>query len=225
MRTAWYLLLKDLRLEGRGKDILSTTLFFASLTVLIMGFAFGPDSGNLQRAAAGVLWVTLSFASLLAAGRAFGSEQDNGALEALLSYPVAHEWLYLGKAAANIVLMLLLALVAVLLVGLLFGVSYASYSLLALTVFLGIIGLCLINTFYAAITINLRAKEALLPVLSFPIVIPIVIGAVKSTLLLTSSSSDALNLDDYWAWTRLLIGFDLLSLLVATFAFPYALEN
>lgn len=214
-------LLKDLRLEGRSKDILSTTLFFAGLVVLIMGFAFGPDTGQMRDAAPGVLWCALAFASVLAAGRAWSGEQESGALESLLLYPAAHEWLYLGKAAANALLMLVLGVVTAALTSIFFDVQFASLGLMALTLTLGVLGLSLVSTFYAAITVNLRAKEALLPVLSFPIIIPVMIGAVKSTVLL----SGAMNLDDYWAWTRLLLGFDVVTLLVATFIFPYAVES
>lgn len=221
MKAAWTVLLKDLRLEGRSKDVLSTTLFFSGLVVLIMGFAFGPDTDRLRTAAAGVLWCALAFASVLASGRAWAGEQESGALESLLLYPVPHEWLYLGKAAANAGLMLVLGGVTAALTSIFFDVGYANLGLLALTVTLGVLGLSLVTTFYAAITVNLRAKEALLPVLSFPIIIPVMIGAVKSTVLLTGD----LNLDDYWAWTRLLLGFDLVTLLVATFAFPHAVES
>lgn len=223
MKWAWHILLKDLRLEGRSKDVLSTTLFFAGLVVLIMGFAFGPDTGRLKMAAPGVLWCALALASILAAGRAFASEQENGALDSLLSYPVAHEWIYLGKMAANMLLMLILGAVTALLTSLFMNVQYVNLFLLLLTLCLGVIGLSLITTFYAAITVNLRAKEALLPVLAFPILIPVMIGAVKSTVLLTSGGT--LDLAEYWSWTRLLIGFDIVSFLVATFMFPYALEN
>lgn len=225
MKAALSVFFKDLRLEGRSKDILSTTLFFAALVVLIMGFAFGPDTGKLKDAAGGVLWVALAFASLLAAGRAFASETENGALESLLTYPVAHEWLYVGKVAANIVLMLVLGAVTVMLTSVFFDVQFASVPLLSLTLVLGIVGLSLVMTFYSAITVNLRAKEALLPVLSFPIIIPVMIGAVKSTVILAGGDLASANMGDYWAWTRLLVGFDVVTLLVATFLFPYALEN
>lgn len=221
MRAALTVFLKDLRLEGRSKDVLSTTLFFSGLVVLIMGFAFGPDTGKMRDAAAGVLWCALALASVLASGRAWASEQESGALESLLLYPAAHEWLYLGKAAANALLMLLLGAVTAVLTALFFDIHFADLGLLALTLTLGVLGLSLVSTFYAAITVNLRAKEALLPVLSFPIIIPVMIGAVKSTALLTGG----MNLDDYWAWTRLLFGFDVVTLLVATFAFPHAVES
>lgn len=221
MRAALSVFLKDLRLEGRSKDVLSTTLFFAGLVVLIMGFAFGPDTAKMRDAAAGVLWCALAFASVLAANRAWAGEQESGALESLLLYPVAHEWLYLGKAAANALLMLVLGVVTAALTAIFFDVHFASLGLLALTLALGVLGLSLVTTFYSAITVNLRAKEALLPVLSFPIIIPVMIGAVKSTVLL----SGGFNPDDYWAWTRLLLGFDVVTLLVATFAFPHAVES
>ena len=138
MRAALSVFLKDLRLEGRSKDVLSTTLFFAGLVVLIMGFAFGPDTAKMRDAAAGVLWCALAFASVLAANRAWAGEQESGALESLLLYPVAHEWLYLGKAAANALLMLVLGAVTAALTAIFFDVHFASLGLLALTLALPI---------------------------------------------------------------------------------------
>lgn len=221
MREALLIALKDLRLEGRSKDILTTTAFFSALVVLIMGFALGPDTGKLKESAPGVLWAAIAFASVLAAQRAFGSEQESGALESLLMYPTTHEWVFVGKLLANYVLMLLLAGITVLTTSIIYNLSYASIGLLVLTLMLGVLGFSIISVFYAAITVNLRAKEALLPVLMFPITIPVVIGAVAATKILTQNGS----LEDLSSWLQLLAAFDVVSLIVAAVAFPHALEN
>ncbi|GEM48842.1 heme exporter protein CcmB [Deinococcus cellulosilyticus] len=221
MREALLIALKDLRLEGRSKDILTTTVFFSALVVLIMGFALGPDTERLKDAAPGVLWTALAFASVLAAQRAFGSEQESGALESLLLYPNGHEWVFVGKLIANYLLMLLLGAVTLVTTSLIYNLSYTHLGYLVLVLLLGVLGFSIISVFYAAITVNLRAKEALLPVLMFPICIPVVIGAVSATKILAQNGLTS----DLYGWLQLLAGFDLVSLLVAALAFPHALEN
>ncbi len=222
----WHVILtiasKDWRIEGRARDVLTATIFFAGLVVMILAFAFGPETTRLREAAPGVLWVAIAFASILAASRAFASEAEDGALEALLLYPVPHELIYLGKLLSNIGLMLMLALLVVPLTVLLYDVKVgANLPLLLLTVFLGVIGFSIISTFQSSLTVNLRARESLLPVLIFPLVVPVVIGAVKATTLIVTNGSG----NEIWGWLRLLIGFNVVYLTVCTLVFPFAVES
>jgi heme exporter protein B len=169
-----------------------------------------------------VLWVAIAFASILAASRAFASEAEDGALEALLLYPVPHEFIYLGKLLSNIGLMLMLALLVVPLTVVLYDVKVGeNLPLLFLTVFLGVIGFSIISTFQSSLTVNLRARESLLPVLIFPLVVPVVIGAVKATTLIVTNGSGV----EIWGWIRLLIGFNVVYVTVCTLVFPFAVES
>ncbi|MBB6098182.1 heme exporter protein B [Deinobacterium chartae] len=216
------LALKDLRAELRSRDVLGATVFFAGLVILILGFALGPDQGRLQAAAPGILWTAVAFASVLAAGRAFAVEQESGALESLTLYPVPHELLYLGKLAAHFVLLLVLAAVVTPLSLIIYDLSPGSrWPLLLLTVFLGVLGFAAVSCFYAAITVNLRAREALLPVLMFPVMVPVVLATVKSTALIVSGGLDS----EITSWLGLLLVFDAVTLVVASLTFPYALEH
>jgi heme exporter protein B len=222
----WHVILtiaaKDWRIEGRARDVLTATIFFAGLVVMILAFAFGPETTRLREAAPGVLWVAIAFASILAASRAFASEAEDGALEALLLYPVPHELIYLGKLLSNIGLMLMLALLVVPLTILLYDVQVGeNLGLLLLTVFLGVIGFSIISTFQSSLTVNLRARESLLPVLIFPLVVPVVIGAVKATTLIVTGGSGV----EIWGWLRLLIGFNVVYVTVCTLVFPFAVES
>ncbi len=222
----WHVILtiaaKDWRIEGRARDVLTATIFFAGLVVMILAFAFGPETIRLRQAAPGVLWVAIAFASILAASRAFASEAEDGALEALLLYPVPHELIYLGKLLSNIGLMLMLALLVVPLTVLLYDVKVGeNLPLLLLTVFLGVIGFSIISTFQSSLTVNLRARESLLPVLIFPLVVPVVIGAVKATTLIVTNGSGI----EIWGWLRLLIGFNVVYVTVCTLVFPFAVES
>ena len=212
---------KDWRIEGRARDVLTATVFFAGLVVMILAFAFGPETTRLREAAPGVLWVAIAFSSILAASRAFASEAEDGALEALLLYPVPHELIYLGKLLSNVGLMLMLALLVTPLTVLLYAVNVGSAAMLALTVFLGVIGFSIIATFQSSLTVNLRARESLLPVLIFPLVVPVVIGAVKATTLIVTNGSGI----EIWGWLRLLIGFNIVYVTVCTLVFPFAVES
>jgi heme exporter protein B len=222
----WHVILtiaaKDWRIEGRARDVLTATVFFAGLVVMILAFAFGPETTRLREAAPGVLWVAIAFASILAASRAFASEAEDGALEALLLYPVPHELIYLGKLLSNVGLMLMLATLVTPLTVLLYGVNVGNnLGMLALTVFLGVIGFSIISTFQSSLTVNLRARESLLPVLIFPLVVPVVIGAVKATTLIVTNGSGV----EIGGWLRLLIGFNIVYVTVCTLVFPFAVES
>ena len=223
--SSWQIILtiaaKDWRVEGRARDVLAATLFFAVLVVTILAFAFGPEPAKLREAAPGILWVAIAFASILAASRAYAAESEDGALEALLLYPVAHELIYLGKLLGNLGLMLILSAVIAPLTITLYGVSLAGRELpFALTVLLGVMGFSIVSSFQSALTINLRSRESLLPVLIFPIIVPVVIASVKATVGLMTLDQAV----DVWGWIRLLAGFNVVYLVVCTLAFPYAVE-
>ena len=218
----WTIALKDWRIEGRARDVLMATLFFAGMVVMILAFAFGPESSKLRAAAPGILWVAVAFASILAASRAFGSESEDGALEALLLYPVPHEAIYLGKLLGNLGLMLLMSLILVPATLVLYGVSVQGRWLeFVLTVLLGVIGFSVISTFQSALTVGLRARESLMPLLIFPIVVPVVLGTVKATVGIVTLDPSI----DVGEWLKLLLAFDLIYLVTCTLAFPYAVET
>ncbi len=220
--TIWTVALKDWRLEWRSRDSLTATVFFAGLVLLILGFALGPSRQRLQQAAPGILWTALAFSSVLAAQRSFGSEQEAGALEALTLYPVAHEWIYLGKLLGNYGQLLVLGALLTPLCDLLFGLPAGPrWPELLLTLLLGLLGLSVIGCFYAAVTTQLRAREALLPVLIFPVVVPVILASVKATCLLTTGGLGS----EVRSWLGLLVVFDLIYLVCATLIFPYALEG
>ena len=221
-RAVWTIAIKDWRIEGRARDVLMATLFFAGMVVMILAFAFGPESSKLRAAAPGILWVAIAFASILAASRAYGSEAEDGALEALLLYPVPHEAIYLGKLLGNLGSMLLLTIILVPVTLLLYGVTLRGQWLeFVLTVTLGVIGFSIVATFQSALTVGLRARESLLPLLIFPIVVPVVLASVKATVGIVTLDPSI----DVSGWLRLLLAFDVIYLVTCTLAFPYAVEG
>ncbi len=229
MRNALTLALKDAQLAGRTRDTLLSTAFFAGLMLMVLGIGLGSglgaEAGNLRPAAAGAVWSALALAAAVAAGRAFAAEQEAGALETLTLYPGPHGGLYLGKLLGTVAQMLLLSVLIVPLGLLFFGALGAGMAVpwpaLTLTVLLGVLGLCASSTFYAAITVNLRAREALLPALAFPVLIPVVLGSVQATRLLLGGGWSP----EVGAWLTFLAVFDLSVIVISTLLFPFVLEN
>lgn len=230
LQSALSVALKDLRVAGRTRDTLLATAFFAGLVLLVLGLALGGDTaartpGQTAGVAAGAVWTALALAAAVGAGRAFAQEQEAGALEQLLLYPGPHGALYLGKLL-GVLGPLLLITVFTLPAGLiLFGAAGAGRAVpwvgLVLPTVLGVLGFAAGTTFYGAITVNLRAREALLPALAFPILVPVVIASVKATtLLLTGGWSPEVT-----TWVTFLATFDLGTVILATLLFGYAVEG
>jgi len=213
---------KDALAELRGRHAMTSTLFFAGLVLVLFGFALGPDAKRLAQAAPGLLWLALVFAGVLAVSRLHLLEADDGALEQLALYPVPRRAIYLGKLLAGAGLMLLLGVVLSALVGILFGVDVlAAAPALALTVLLGAVGFAAIGTFYAALTVRLRSREVLLPLLLLPVVAPLLLAAVKAT-------TAALGADPFGelaVWLQLLAAFDVVMVVVAGGTYGHLLEE
>ena len=229
MNSALILALKDLRVAGRTRDTLMSTAFFAALVLLVLGLALGGNEGRTPpqtaAVAAGAVWTALALAAAVGAQRAFAQEQEAGAMEQLTLYPGPHGALYLGKLLGVLGPLVLVA-AGVLPLGLiLFGAAGAGRPVpwlwLAVTTLLGVLGFAAGSTFYGSITVNLRAREALLPALAFPILVPVVIASVRATTLLLQGGWSG----DVATWLGFLLAFDVGTVLLATLLFPFALEN
>ena len=212
---------KDLLLELRSREVVVATLFFSGLVLVILAFALGPDETALRNAAAGTLWTALAFAGTISASQSYQSELDEGAVEQLLLYPVPRATIFLGKLLANWLFMLVLSALLLPLSAAIFGASMSHLPWLLLTVALGTFGFSLIATFYAALTANLRARESLLPVLVFPIIVPVILASVRasSEVMLLGNPAESRS------WVQLLAGFDLVYLVVCTAIFPFVVEE
>jgi heme exporter protein B len=213
---------KDATAELRGRQAIVSTLFFAAVVLLLFGFALGPDAARLAAAAPGLLWLAVVFAGILAVGRLHLLETDDGALEQLARYPVSRRAIYAGKALAGFALMLILGLVVLAAVGILFAVDVLSaLPALVATVVLGAVGVAAVGTFYAGVTVRLRAREVMLPLLMLPVLAPLLLGAVKAT-------TAALGGDPFGelgAWLQLLVAFDLVMIVAGAATYGYLLEE
>lgn len=213
---------KDLTLERRTKANFNAVVFLAALMLLLFGFALGPDVEALRAAAAGILWLTILFAGSLAFNRAYQSELEDGALETLLLYPGSRRSIFVGKLVGNLVFV---ALVEVLLVpasAVLYNLPLAS-SLggLALALGLGTFGFVTLGTFYAAMASRLRAREVLLPLLLFPMLVPLLVGAVEVTDAFLSADPFASTGN----WLVMMAAYDVVFFLAALAAFEYVIDD
>ncbi len=182
---AWALVQKDLLIESRTKQSFNAMVFFAGLVLFIFSFAIGPDTDLLRRIAGGLLWIGITFTGMLSLSRTYQSEEAAGGLEALRQYPGDLRAIYLGKLATNIILLLLVEVILFPAASILFQIEmWANAVDLALVALLGTLGFSLIGTFYAALTVHIRAREVMLPLLVFPVLVPIILGAVKATTLI-----------------------------------------
>jgi len=221
-RVALAIARKDALSELRGRHATVSTLFFAAIVLLLFGFALGPDSARLAAAAPGLLWLAVVFAGLLAVSRLHLLETDDGALEQLALYPVSRRAIYAGKALGGLAVMLLLGVLVLGAVGILFAVDIgAAWPALLLTVILGALGVAAVGTFYAGITVRLRAREVMLPLLMLPVLAPLLLAAVKATA--AALAGDPLG--ELGAWLQLLVAFDVLMLVACLATYGYLLED
>ncbi|HEV8054757.1 MAG TPA: heme exporter protein CcmB [Candidatus Limnocylindrales bacterium] len=213
---------KDALAELRGRQATVSTLFFAAVVLLLFGFALGPDAARLGAAAPGMLWLAVVFAGILAVNRLHLLETDDGALEHLALYPVSRRAIYAGKALGGFAVMLLLGVVVLGAAGVLFAVDVtAALPPLLATVVLGAAGVAAVGTFYAGMTVRLRAREVMLPLLMLPVLAPLLLGAVKAT----SAALAGDPFDELGAWLQLLVAFDIIMIVAGAATYGYLLED
>jgi heme exporter protein B len=211
---------KDVRAELRTKDILSSMLVFAGLSVLIFQFAFDLRADNVRLVLPGVLWIAITFAGVLGLNRSFILEQDRGSLEGLLLAPVDRSAIYFGKLIGNLLFIFIVELLLLPLMTVLFNVWLLSPALL-LVMALGTIGYAAVGTLFAALSINTRAREVMLPILLFPVMVPVFVAGVQAVGRLLDGDS----LADIARWVQLLVAYDAIFLAAAMLLFDFVVEE
>jgi heme exporter protein B len=197
---------KDLRAELRTKEALNASLAFSMVILVLFSFAFDPDSEQVREISGGLLWLVFSFAGALTLNRSFARETQNDCLDGLLASPAPASALFLGKALANYVLLLAVELASLPVFGLFYNINWARqiWSLL-LVIALGAWALTAIGTMFSALTVNLRLRELMLPVLVYPIMIPALMAAMRLTSDLVGGAPIS---GDNSMWLRMLVAFD-----------------
>lgn len=214
------LLIKEITVEFRSRETAIPMAVFAAAALIAFQFSFDLRGGTLNLVAPGVLWVAIIFASLLALGRSFSREVERGSLDGLLASPIDPGALYLAKVTANIILLLALEAVIIPLAAILFNLQLFQPALL-LTLLLGNIGIASVGTILAAISARSRAREALLPIMLLPLLVPVIIGAVRATALAIDNGP----WDDIQPWLAILAAYDLVFLFVSTLLFYVTVEK
>jgi heme exporter protein CcmB len=217
IRVAWLVLQKDLTVEIRSREIVSTTVFFAISCVLVFAFALVKDGRTVVDAAAGILWIAIAFSGTLALGRTFERERYTDTLRALMLAPADRPAIYVGKLVAIVAMMLAVQVVLVPLVALLFQAGLSAAPLLLGAILLaGTLGFAAVGTLFAAMLVRARSRDVLLPVLLYPITIPVIIGGVRGTVALVGEPPD-LAMAQFWI--ALLVFFDVVFVTLALWTF------
>lgn len=211
---------KDLLTEWRGKEIITATLVFSLLAIVIFNFAFELQRVDLAVVAPGILWVAFTFAGTLGLNRSFAVEKDRGSLAGLMLAPVDRSAIYLGKAAANVVLMLLTEAVLLPLFGVLFNMSMVRVLSIVPIVALGTVGFVAVGTLLAAVAMHTRAREVMLPVLLFPMLMPVIIVAVQATGRILLGD----GLGEMVSELAVLLAYDAILFVVAWLSFEFVVE-
>ncbi|MEX2425152.1 MAG: heme exporter protein CcmB [Thermomicrobiaceae bacterium] len=210
---------KDLLTEVRTRELVVGMLVFAMLTIVTFNFSF--DLTGIERApsGAGALWVAFIFASLLGLGRAVALERDRGSFDGLLLVPVDRGMIYLGKLLGNVIFIAVVQLVTVPVFGALFDLPVYQPALF-LILLLGTLGIAGLGTLFSVMAASTRAREVMLPVLLFPVALPVVISTVRATTLVLTD-----QMEDLVQWVNLLAAFDAIFLTIAFLVFDRVVED
>ena len=222
LRASWLVARKDLAIEFRTRTAFFSALVFSLLGLTIFYFAWDSTAVAAIDLAPGVLWVIFTFSGLLGLQRSFGVEQADRAMDALLAAPIDREAIYLGKALANLLFVIGVQAITLPALALFYNVPLSDVALpLAGIALLAAIGLVAVGTLFSSMAVNTRMAELLLPMLSLPFFVPIVMAAAGSTARLLAGRPVA----EAWPWLRILVAFDIVFIVACTLAFPYTLEE
>jgi len=218
----WTIFVKDLRVEWRNRETLALMCVFGLLVVFLFNFTLEPAREESLRVLPVLLWVTFAFVGILGFNRSFAAERENHCLEGMILAPIDAGLIYLGKLGANLVFLGMAEIVVVFAASLWYNFSFIpSLKWFVCVTFLGTLGYAAVGTVFGAIAANTRMREVMLPVLQFPVTVPVFIGAIEAT-------NGALKGDaprDYLWGIKLLAGFDAVFLVLSFLLFEYVLED
>jgi heme exporter protein B len=221
LRKVFAIVAKDVVAELRTREMLSSMFVFSLLVILIFNFAFDLRAENQKTLAPGVLWVAIAFAGMLGLSRSFIMEKDRGSMEGLLLTPVDRSAIFLGKMLGNLLFIAIVEVIILPIFMVLFNLSAGDLPALAGVMLLGTIGFAGVGTLFSAMAVHTRAREVLLPILLFPVVIPVMLAAVK----LTAAILDRVSFAEVQNWFSLLVAFDLIFMALSFILFDYVMEE
>jgi heme exporter protein B len=211
---------KDLAAELRSRELISAMLVFALLVILIFNFALELDTKTRASVTSGVLWVTFAFAGTLGLNRSMAMEKDRGCLDGLLLAPVDRSAIYFGKTIGNLIFMFIVEIIVLPVYSVLYNTNLLQPGLL-LVIFLGSVGYVAVGTLLSSMAVQTRTRDVLLPILLFPVAIPVFIAAVKAS----SGFLQGIEMAEIMPWLNLLITYDIVFTAVAFMVFDYVVEE
>lgn len=219
-KAAFAVLIKDLQSEFRSRELISAMGLFAMLSVFAFSFALELERIILQTAASGILWVTILFAMILGLNRNLATEREQGSMDAMLLTPVDRPAIFVGKMLANLLFGLLVGLLLLPLMALIYNVNLVDWRMVGI-ILLGTTGLASMGTLLAAMTVQTRARDTLLPIVMLPAALPLILLAVRSSNGIINQQAP-----DLWiGLPPLLLVLDVIYLVLGYLLFPYVLED
>tara|TARA_B100000959_G_scaffold65765_1_gene69864 strand:+ start:3615 stop:4289 length:675 start_codon:yes stop_codon:yes gene_type:complete len=216
----WAIGRKDLLLETRNKDIIVAVSAFALLVLMVFTFAIDINQVNAKLTGPGILWASIAFAGVTGLNRAFALELEGNTLEALMLAPISRDLIYVGKMFGNFLFLTASQIIVVPIFAVLFNLTVLRWEMLVISL-LTTIGFSAIGTLFAAMSMRVRAREVMLPLLFLPVVTPLIMAAVEST-------SHVVN-DGSWPeiaqWIQLALAFDIAFIVISAFIFQQILED
>ena len=216
----WAIGRKDLLLETRNKDVIVAVSVFALLVLMIFTFAIDINQVNAKLTGPGILWASIAFAGVTGLNRAFAIELEGNTLEALMLAPISRDLIYAGKMFGNFLFITAAQIIVIPIFAVLFNLAVLRWEMLVVSL-LTTIGFSAIGTLFAAMTIRVRAREVMLPLLFLPVVTPLIMAAVESTSHIVNDSS----WPEIYQWIQLAVAFDIAFIVVSAFIFQQILED
>ena len=222
LRQTAVLLLKDLRIEWRGKEVLTAMIMFAFIVITVFAVVFDPVLTKFEKVIPGILWTALFFAGNLGMNRAFVREMENDALSGLLVCPVPRSAVYTAKLINQVILMLIAAVIVLPVLVVFFDMRMPLQPEIFISIlFLGSAGFSAVGTLLATMALKTRARDMMLPVLLFPVTVPVILASVKGTSLAMYSASDNAALP----WLRILVGFDVIMITACLMLYDHVIDD
>jgi len=211
---------KDLAAELRSRELLTSMLVFALLVILIFNFALELDAKARATVTSGVLWVTFAFAGTLGLNRSMAIEKDRGCMDGLLLAPVDRSAIYFGKTVGNLIFMFIVEIIVLPVYSILYNTNLFIPGLIGVVI-LGSIGYVAVGTLLSTMAVQTRTRDVLLPILLFPVIIPLMIAAVKAS----TGFLQGIEMAEITPWVNLLIVYDIIFTAVAFMTFDYVVEE
>lgn len=211
---------KDLSAELRSRELLTAMLVFSTLVIMVFYFTFDLDAKTRKDITAGVLWVTFAFAGTLGLNRSMSIEKDRGCLDGLLLAPVDRTAIYFGKAISNLAFMLIVEVITIPIYSIFYNINLLNAGLFGI-ILLGSVGYVAVGTILSAMTIQARTRDMLLPILLFPVLIPVLVAAAKAS----SGFLQEIEFAAILPWLNMLIAYDVVFIALAFMVFDFIVEE